>query len=261
MPLRSIRMRAAARTVGTKRRRYPFSRKAGTDYGSKLSAAVGPDYRIGTLARQRNVSYTVGRQMPLFVRPASAGTEAHFNDLRLTDASWNATYLITTVVSPALGDSLTSRDTARIQLLTWEVHIFYRPTPAGLIPITAYNWVGTMWLVYDLAPRGAYPAFLDIFATAEALTLQRVDTRDRFQILWRYNRSSTGPTTPTPTYDPTATGCVSDLVQINRPCVYDGSGSGDIANITTGALYFISIGTGANDAPIYNINARCVFAP
>lgn len=151
------------------------------------------------------------------------------------------------------------------------------------LPVSAGAGSGFIALVYDKRPRGVLPVFGDIFGTAvpnPGFSLQRMDTMDRFSILWRrdFNCESTGtyngltPALPPPSgaitgvntssTQHTINACVS-LRNLPTRVIGTQVTSATIANIDTGAIYMVFQSTGfagVNPDPAPWASSTCLFA-
>lgn len=96
-------------------------------------------------------------------------------------------------------------------------------------------------LVYDRRPTGALPAITDILVAATAQAFNNSDNAGRFRIVRRWDKvfagNSTTPTTGLEIQD------ADDFVKIIKPIVFKSVGSGAIADIEEGALYFVTVGS------------------
>jgi len=99
---------------------------------------------------------------------------------------------------------------------------------------------GAWILVYDRRPTGSLPAIGDILNSASPFAMNNDDNSGRFQILHRKDFVVIGNTT-TPS---TGMEAITDdgFIKVNRPTVYKSLGTGAIADIEEGALYFVTIG-------------------
>jgi len=127
----------------------------------------------------------------------------------------------------------------------------YRVTPAGAL--NGYGYY-QFWIIYDSAPNGVIPVFLDIFTNASSQTAQRIDNMWRFKILWHkthgMNRNSTLLLN-----DNDAVYQKHNFSLSNKLVQYKDVGTG-IGDIAKGALYLVMIGSNADADYVGNHNVR-----
>lgn len=261
---RSIRKRLGARVVSVKgsgslaRRRsrragYPLSRNFSTyRYGpaSNLFASGVPG------SMRRVAGSRAGRELPLYLSSTRELVEAHYVDTAVAQEMIDTTGAVTLLNGIAAGTLITQRDGARCFMTTLQIR--------GTIYTGSATTVstGTWMIVYDRAPVGVLPAVTDILDTVSIASFQKTQNRDRFLILYRREISLEGPNSA-PTSDSQRTLDIS--ISIRRPCTFSTAvNSGSIADVRSGALYLVTLGsapTGANQPLIYSCNHRLCFAP
>lgn len=196
----------------------------------------------------------IGRDTPLYLRPRYSHTEAHVVQTPQAAFYLNATGGIGQINVVDQGDALSNRLATRIYMKD----LMFRFAMTNLSQGTSSC---TFAIVYDRQPLGVLPAISDIFDAPNVQSFQRLDTRDRFQVLYRKDMSFDGNSTmPTPSMGQILTA----VVPIGRSTTYTvGVASGAIANVKTGALYFVYFGTGVstNDTVIGSGTFRLVFSP
>lgn len=101
-------------------------------------------------------------------------------------------------------------------------------------------------LVYDKECRtsGTPPTFTDIFDSADVLSQPRLESRDRFEILWMQDlngsRSPVWNGTSVQYYGPSGEGVRRVVIPVNRSTVFDvGATTGNYSDITRGALLLL----------------------
>lgn len=109
-----------------------------------------------------------------------------------------------------------------------------------------------VWLVYDKQPNGAAPAFTDIFKVASINTLNNLNNRDRFQILWDKSFTLEGNTITAGAVTAGSINayCGKKFMSCNLASQFSGTGA-TIASIATGAIYFCHI---TNDGSCYDFS-------
>jgi len=225
--------RSRARLVRGRRLRMPFSR---TVRGAPLGRAFSA--KSITTGSTRAVFVKPGRDFPLYAPPAQyAPQELHAVDIPgvgspPTVYNMDTTGSIAHINIIAQGDSLASRTGQRLMMTGLQVRGKVAPLPGTGVA------QGCLYIVYDLLPRGALPAITDIFDSSDFASFQKVDTRDRFQVLCRYNYSLSGlaATLPSPPSN------VDKILRMRLQSSYAVGGGGTIASVTAGALYIVTMG-------------------
>lgn len=259
---RSVRGRARARgAVGTaawsgsllgKRKRVgmPVARRLRRGTVSRRSM-----YASGIPGATGRYVAGVGREVPLYLPSRRSRTEAHIAEVLPIDVQVNTTGSLQFLNTVPTGTSLYAREGQRITMTQLQIRGFIRVDAA-----TTYA-AGSLLIVYDKAPRGALPVPTDILDLATTQSFQKLDTRDRFEILFRKNYSLEGNNT-TVTADSFRN--IDEVVYMNRSATYTLSGAGGtIADISYGALYAFwigNVGAGTNDL-IAHVGYRTVFSP
>lgn len=110
--------------------------------------------------------------------------------------------------------------------------------------------------VYDRRPRGALPAITDVLETANATALNQDSNSGRFKILKRIDMfllgSSAGGANSGSAYAQSVD-CYTKLKEL--PYEAMAAGTGVIADINTGALYMITVGSAAAGTTAATLNA------
>lgn len=174
------------------------------------------------------------------------GKELKSIDIAGTSYECSTTGSITLINGVATGDDYTNRDGRKITMKSIFVrgHFNVGATPTG----GAVRWM----VVYDKQPNGAAPVITDIIAGANLAGNQNLNNRARFVVL----RDVTDRVE--------ATARIAVPTQWFKRCALDVTFSGTtngIASISTGALWFVTVGTVATGAtsPIVNVSTRVRF--
>ncbi len=124
---------------------------------------------------------------------------------------------------------------------------------------TATDNAVSLLVVYDKRPTDALPTITQILDTANALSFNKDENSSRFQVLKRIDEELTG----------SAANQITDFAKridffLNLrglPCEFMAAGTGAIGDISTGALYLITVGTSAagTTAAIFNGGFRIRF--
>ncbi len=101
-------------------------------------------------------------------------------------------------------------------------------------------------LVWQKQSTGSTPALTDIYNALSSITFQKVSTMHQFEILWTWletmghvNDTATQATAGAPTV-----ATIEKSITLNRRMKYSGTG-GAISDITTGALWMVTLGNRA----------------
>lgn len=258
---RSSRRRArplAARARARRYRRSISSRMPLSATLSRRSSFATPKFSRGVAGATRYRVASVGREVPLYLRPGKAAPmEAHVFDHVSSITSFGAAgtglveHLNEIAEGTAINNRLSNRCTLRNLLIRGQVRANLSTQPTS----------GVLMIVYDRQPQGALPAYTDIMDAATVLSYQRLDSRDRFQILWRWSRI----------FEPytTSNSDTTQFLDMNldlgeRECVYATTATtGTIADCKQGALYLVTVGDQAVLANNFaaSIGFRIVFSP
>lgn len=252
-PSRSIRRRrsrsVASYSALSLARRAPvrgrFAARSSYLYGSGVPGSM-----------RRVIGSRVGREVPLYLPPSTTLSEAHYFPLVLGALPVTTTGSITFINPVTQGDALNQRHGARIFNTSFILRgNLYSGANTG-------QSVATLALIYDRQPQGALPAITDIFDSVNSKSMQNVLNRDRFYILWRREWSMEVASVTVATAS--SSHYVDQTVYVNRPtCFTVGTATGNIADVKTGALYFVTMGTNAAGSgfPEFDGNCRVVFSP
>lgn len=241
---------------------YPITSTRGVR-GRRTSSS-----RYGVAGSLRYVRPSVGRDTPLYVRsiPRSLTEQkCHPIDPAFlpvvlyglnNPASPNAIYHINIIPQ---GTGLAEREASRIRLDRLVIRGEYTcPLPNtfnGPNPLLTASFC----VVYDSKPTGALPVVTDIFDSMIPFSLQRIANRDRFQILYRQAMSvEIGGPAGGPFYATSDSVRNMDLsIPLNREAVYDPAGTtGSIAEVKSGALYFVMFGPGTASTNSVNVQLQ-----
>lgn len=193
-------------------------------------------------------------------RPNSV--EKKVNDNNVNNYNINTTGSVTLLANPALGTDFNQRIGRRITYKSIYIRGFVS-TDASNTPTVATNAtpssLARMILLYDAQPNGAAPAILDVLVTASACAQFNLNNRDRFIIL-ADKTFALGhyvvTTTATQALASTAqqvykVKCYKKVPVRAQDAVFNAVNGGTVADINTGALFMIWIGTvaaGATDS-------------
>lgn len=225
-----------------------------------------------TAKRSRTAAFRSGGALPKRAYPRSRvplgsrgyrfnRVEKKVNDIAVANYNVNTTGTVTLLANPALGSDMNNRIGRKIQLRSVYIKgsIQVQQSQTGIV--SAATTVGTqlcrMIILADLQPNGAAPAITDILNTASPASHLNLNFRDRFKIYcdktWAlgpfyFNTTATQSIgmVGSPQMIP-----IKKFKKINLESIYNATNGGTIADISTGALYMVWIGStasGADDA-------------
>lgn len=229
--------------------------------------ASGKSRFRGLSARRRQVMSARGppgntrRSVSRFVRemPVRAPAPSIIHEMKYKDVD-SATYVadttgaVTYLTSISGGDSMVTRQGARIRLCGTQVRGKVVAGTAGTLA------QATLVLVYDRQANGAAPAITDVYETANSASFQAVINRSRFAILGHWTYTIVGNST-TPT-----SGREEALVDLKTvydlPTVFNDAGAAAITNLISGSLHMLTFGDTAagTGAPNFTVQVRTYFA-
>lgn len=251
-------MPRTTRAIVAKRTRMPTRGVKRTRTGSLVPYSstlyrrrryTGSRYGYGVAGSNRFVRRSAGRDVPLYLPPRPRRfAEVHAypsGDSGVLDpVTFALTGSITHLNPIARGDSLEEREGDRCYMMRLILRgTVEATTGAGLS--SSPRQAGVLMVVYDRQPLGALPVITDILDTATYNSLQRLDTRDRFSIMYRQMIALEAPllyngTTLVNNVSSDSIRTIDLNIPIYRAAVYTTTQtSGAIANVKTGALYAI----------------------
>jgi len=212
-------------------------------YKNKLSNTIIYNYRMSQfvkamtkLARSGKIAgarYTAGR----FRKPVSYKTvkklinknvEYKFKDTTVVDTDIAATLRLLNGMQQ--GDTPSARDGRKITVKSIEID--------GLVKAVDEPNMSRHMLVYDKQANGAAPVVTDILDSSSVYGLRNLDNRSRFIILWDYK-------IPLPMGEREVNNREYRKLKYykrhNLQTIYNSGNAGTIADISTGALYYLSI--------------------
>lgn len=165
------------------------------------------------------------------------GQENNYVDLAQAAYANDTTGSITLLNTVAQGASVNQRVGKKWKMKSIQVKGFWNAGTTGTFA-QADNL-----LVYDKKPTGSLPAITDVLVTANSNSFNNDNNADRFTIVRRWHTVFQGGSTLAT--NPVTEGSAQDFdyfVPLGKPVVNKAAGTGAIADIETGALYFISVG-------------------
>lgn len=159
-----------------------------------------------------------------------------YKDVAKANYANDTTGTITLINTIAQGTTVSTRVGKKVLLGYVGLKGFVRAL-ASTVVTEARNMV-----VYDRRPTGALPSITDILTASTTFAFNNDNNEGRFEILedWCFPLS--------------ALGSGFDIAEFNAVCpvnaatVYKAAGTGVIADISEGALYFVTVGTDAGAA-------------
>lgn len=118
-------------------------------------------------------------------------------------------------------------------------------------PVTGVDQYHRVILVYDRQTNGAAPAATDVLVSATAISPRNLENRHRFKIL--YDRTIEVNNVG----EPGSTKARKFYRRLAHPVTFNAGVAGTVADITTGSLYMITIGTEAAGATAGSTSVYC----
>lgn len=173
-------------------------------------------------------------------RRGAASKETGFVDLASATYNMNTTGSIALIATIAQGASVNQRVGKKIRLKSLACRgLFYNDTSA------TYNDVA-MLIVYDRRPTASLPAITDILVAANSAAFNNDANSGRFQILKRDDFLMQGPAAlATGATDTSAISADFYMSLRNLPLTFKAAGTGAMGDIEEGALYLVTVGSGA----------------
>lgn len=189
---------------------------------------------------------------------AMVDPELKYNDTILS-SQYNCVLPSSTILlvnGLAVGDDDTNRDGRRVYNDHVEVRgDFYYSSAVSAHAVDQVRGI----LVYDKQPNGAAPAVTDILAgTGNPDCPYNMNNSGRFDILW--DKCWGLPYVPAATTAMVKFPILKEIIPVKRSTQYSGTGS-TIANIATGSLYLIWIGSQASGGnnTVVDLSVRIYF--
>lgn len=190
--------------------------------------------------------------------PTRPSVEKKVNDVAVGTIQVHTTGSITLLCNPALGSDFNNRIGRKINITSCYIRGMVATEPS-LGPATGTacpSQQARMILFEDMQPNGATPAVTDILNTASPFSQLNLNGRDRFKIytdkIWSF-----GPYLASTTATQAQSLCAQQAYSIkkykklNIETIFNATNGGTIADITSGALFMLWIGStasGGNDA-------------
>lgn len=226
-------------------------RKATNDYYRNMPRFK----RARTTVPQRAPNATRGWGSPV--------GELKVNELTTTAYDVNTTGSITLLCNPSLGSDYTSRIGRKITIRNYYIRGWVTPsvqaaTSGGLV---GPSQLARMIILIDMQPNGSAPAITDILSTASPSSHINLNYRDRFKILtdkvFPMDASLLSTTNQYVGYGK-GTYAIKKYKKCKIDVIFNSTNGGTIADISSGALYMVWIGSQASGAvdAVANIATR-----
>lgn len=203
-------------------------------YKRKMVPAAG-----FTPTKIRKYSNTAAVQRMRFSRTAfRSGQENNYVDLAAAVYAIDTTGSVTLINTVAQGTSVNQRVGKKYFMKSVQIRGTMYNNTAGVLN----NAV--CLLVYDKKPTGSLPAITDILVSASPTAFNNDNNTDRFRILRRWDEVLIGAPSATTGTEASAKN-FDAYVKLNKPVICKAAGTGAIADIEEGALYFVTCGTNA----------------
>lgn len=182
--------------------------------------------------------------------------ETGFVDVASTSYNLDTTGSITLLNTVAQGASVSQRVGKKIVLKSLQMRGQMVNNSTAISNDVAFL------IVYDRRPTGALPAITDILASVNAQAMNNDANSGRFVIIKRCDELLLGNTSAVASLtERTALGTDHYIPLGNKPTTYKAAGTGAIADIEQGALYFVTVGNAVagTSAAIVNCTFRLRF--
>lgn len=236
---------------------YSFTRsnimrtKRKADWTSESEAAkrrrASEEQRIAMYKSLPRRSYA-GSMVPLRSGGYTPNTvERKVSDIDTGTVQVNTTGSISLLCCPTLGSDMTNRIGRKILMKSVYVRGFVRIDTIN-VPGTILQQLCRMVLLVDMQPNGALPAVTDILKEASPVSQLNLNNRDRFKILcdkeWIFDHQNLVNTAGA-SYATAgrSVGIVKKYKKLNIETIFNGVNGGTIADITSGALLMLWIGS------------------
>lgn len=199
-----------------------------------------------------------GSRVPLATRGYKFNDqELKVNDIAVANYAVNTTGSITLLCFPVTGADQNARIGRKIQIKSVYVRGAVFSDFATRAPVAAEanpTQQGRMIIVWDTQPNGAVMTIAQLLNTATPLSMLNLDNRDRFKIIkekvFHFGPSAIGAAgVATYAVSPQSAN-IKCYAKMNHSMQFNAVNGGTIADVTSGALYMVWIGTtvaGAND--------------
>jgi len=210
-----------------------------------------------------------GSRVPL----ATRGYKLNASELKVADVDWTTQDINTTgdfqlLAAPIPGSDMTNRIGRKITIRSIYLRgVVTQQLAQTCAAGTSFPSLCRLIVFADMQPNGAAPGVTDLLKEAHSTSQLNLNNRDRFKIycdeVW-----ALGPWVSVTTA--TQAQMVSDGVtkpfkiykKIKLPVIFNAGSAGTVADITSGALYYLWIGnntSSVNDA-VAQISSRCRYA-
>lgn len=219
--------------------------------------AFGGGYKNKQFKKPRS---TAARAYPNSrVPPASRGYRANRVERKVfdvdnvvTDADTSSR--ITCICMPTLGTDMTNRVGRKLTIRSFQARILVRTERAQLVTAATIpaQMVRVMFIV-DMQPNGAAPSITDILKYAHPTSPLNLDNRDRFKMVcdkvWTLDPYMVGLTASS-TYASTTNQIKHTKIykKMSQEVIFNATNGGTIADITSGALLQVVLGSQAVSA-------------
>lgn len=221
-----------------KRRTVPVAQQPKRTYPGSRVPLASRGYTPNTVERK---AWDIGG--------ATAGTGA------IQTKPVSTTMVVEPIFLPTLGTDMVNRIGRKTMIKSIQVRGYMYPEAAKGMAVSAIPIQDAfVMLLWDTQPNGAAPGVLDILNTTSPASMLNLNNRDRFKVIKRkhlvfdafaYNSNATLSLAGfNRTIQP-----IEIYVKCNLETIFNSVNGGTIADINTGALYFVTYGseaTGAN---------------
>lgn len=169
----------------------------------------------------------------------SLSKETGYVDSNISPAAGNTTGTIQLINTIAAGTGVTQRVGKKVQLKSLQIRGIMNSDSATLISQYA------VMIVWDRRPSGALPLITDILDSVSPISFLNDANSSRFKVLWRDDFVNINSNTNA--NNEAVAKVYNEFIKFSKKSkanrtTYKAAGTGVIADIDEGALYFISVG-------------------
>lgn len=191
-------------------------------------------------------------------RKASAITRGTYPELKTVDRAVTTTDINTTgavvlLNGLSLGTDYSNRIGRKVYMTSVQFSGYVQADAAAVATgaaVTSYTQQVRLLIVYDRQPNGAAPAVTDVLTVAAPQAQLNLNNRDRFKILFdkHYVFGPVVAQAAAPTITTASEPLIynfNPMVKMTLPTIFNGGNAGTVADMSTGSLYLVAVGTTA----------------
>jgi len=239
------------------RRRYGYNRLfASFALRGKRETAVRAAERVASASGRRAAKIAAYREAPLLANLAVRGLNLAKGEFKAIDHSntsdCNTTGTLALLNGIARGDDINERTGREVTLRSIELHVRCLATAT-----TGLDQTHRVMLVYDRQTNAAALTFAQVLTATDTVAPRNLENRKRFKILMDRRVNLAGNLAAAPQG---GSECSFDFYRrLRHPMTFNSGDAGTVADITTGSIYILFVGTVAPGAGAGSVNyySRC----